>query len=142
MKKQQERNSKSMHGLRRHLLQHVHDMHVWKVFLEQDREYESEDLHIVMEAELDGMAFPDQVVTLDTAITEENQKLAKLTKEREQEAKSVNVAKKKAPEKKGLNLATAQKEQKEAVKAVQPTTPVSPRLQVGGARAADAGKKK
>jgi len=105
MKKQQENHSKSIHVLRKHLLQHVHDMHVWKVFLEQDREYESEDLHIVMEAELEGMEFGDQVNTLDTAISEENERLAKLLKEREAEAAevvSVNIGKKKHRVKKGL----------------------------------------
>jgi len=105
MKKQQENHSKSIHVLRKHLLQHVHDMHVWKVFLEQDREYESEDLHIVMEGELEGMEFGEQVNTLDTAITEENERLAKLLKEREAEAAevvSVNIGKKKHRVKKGL----------------------------------------
>jgi len=105
MKKQQENHSKSIHVLRKHLLQHVHDMHVWKVFLEQDREYESEDLHIVMEGELEGMEFGEQVQTLDTAITEENERLAKLLKEREAEAAevvSVNIGKKKHRVKKGL----------------------------------------
>lgn len=85
MQRQQETQSQSMHNLRKHLLQHVHDMHVWKVFLEQEREYESEDLHIVMEAELEGMDFAEQVTTLDTAITEENERIAALTKEREKE---------------------------------------------------------
>jgi hypothetical protein len=114
MKKQQENHSKSIHALRKHLLQHVHDMHVWKVFLEQDREYESEDLHIVMEAELEGMEFGEQVITLDTAITEENERLEKLLKERELEAAevvSVNIGKKKHRVKKGLEAeAAAQKE--------------------------------
>jgi chromosome segregation ATPase len=114
MKKQQENHSKSIHALRKHLLQHVHDMHVWKVFLEQDREYESEDLHIVMEAELEGMEFGEQVTTLDTAITEENERLEKLLKERELEAAevvSVNIGKKKHRVKKGLEAeAAAQKE--------------------------------
>lgn len=80
-------------------------MHVWKVFLEQDREYESEDLHIVMEAELEDMEFGEQVETLDTAITEENERLEKLLKEREAEAAevvSVNIGKKKHRIKKGL----------------------------------------
>jgi uncharacterized protein YukE len=114
MKKQQENHSKSIHALRKHLLQHVHDMHVWKVFLEQDREYESEDLHIVMESELEGMEFGEQVVTLDTAITEENERLEKLLKERELEAAevvSVNIGKKKHRVKKGLEAeAAAQKD--------------------------------
>jgi len=115
MKKQQENHSKSIHVLRKHLLQHVHDMHVWKVFLEQDREYESEDLHIVMEAELEGMEFSEQVNTLDTAISEENERLAKLLKEREAEAAevvSVNIGKKKHRVKKGLEADYAAQKKK------------------------------
>jgi len=115
MKKQQENHSKSIHALRKHLLQHVHDMHIWKVFLEQDREYESEDLHIVMENELEGMELGEQVQTLDTAISEENERLEKLLKEREAEAAevvSVNIGKKKHRIKKGLEADhAAQKEQ-------------------------------
>jgi chromosome segregation ATPase len=122
MKKQQENHSKSIHVLRKHLLQHVHDMHVWKVFLEQDREYESEDLHIVMEAELEGMEFGEQVSTLDTAISEENERLAKLLKEREAEAAevvSVNIGKKKHRVKKGLeaDYAAQKEDEKKAASA-------------------------
>eukprot|EP01128_Nolandella_sp_AFSM9_P012425 TRINITY_DN926_c0_g1_i1.p1 TRINITY_DN926_c0_g1~~TRINITY_DN926_c0_g1_i1.p1 ORF type:complete len:540 (+),score=215.52 TRINITY_DN926_c0_g1_i1:32-1621(+) len=118
LKQQQENHSKSIHALRKHLLQHVHDMHVWKVFLEQDREYESEDLHIVMEAELEDMDFGEQVDTLDTAITEENERLEKLLKEREVEAAevvSVNIGKKKHRIKKGLE-AEHEKQKKESEK--------------------------
>jgi hypothetical protein len=43
-------------------------MHNWKIFLEQDKEYISEDLHIHMEAELDELSFEEQVGTLDSAI--------------------------------------------------------------------------
>jgi DNA repair exonuclease SbcCD ATPase subunit len=117
MKRQQENHSKSIHALRKHLLQHVHDMHVWKVFLEQDREYESEDLHIVMESELEGMEFAEQVQTLDTAITEENERLEKLLKEREAEAAevvAVNIGKKKHRIKKGLEADHAAQKQADA----------------------------
>jgi len=89
--KRQEDHSRALHSLRRHLLQNVHDMHVWKVFLEQDRDYESEDLHIIMEPELESIKFSEQVSTLDTAISEENGKLDQLTKEVESEFKQVKA---------------------------------------------------
>eukprot|EP01123_Difflugia_compressa_P000793 TRINITY_DN1091_c0_g1_i1.p1 TRINITY_DN1091_c0_g1~~TRINITY_DN1091_c0_g1_i1.p1 ORF type:complete len:532 (-),score=122.91 TRINITY_DN1091_c0_g1_i1:54-1649(-) len=85
MKQSQEEHSKTIHLLRKHLLQHVRDMHVWKVFLEQDREYESEDLHLEMEPELESMPFAEQIATVDTAISEENTKLDELLKERQEE---------------------------------------------------------
>jgi len=86
MKQKQEEHSRSIHLLRKHLLQHVRDLHVWKVFLEQDREYESEDLHVVMEPEIESiLPFSKQVSTLDTAINEENVKLDSLQRERQEE---------------------------------------------------------
>jgi len=87
MSQQQEDHGRAIHLLRKHLLQHVRDMHVWKVFLDQDREYESEDLHVVMEPELESMPFDNQVVTLDTAVTEENDKLDVLLKQKQEEEK-------------------------------------------------------
>jgi len=82
MRQKQEENSRTIHLIRKHLLQHVRDMHVWKVFLDQDKEYEAEDLHIVMEPELESLAFSVQMNTLDKAITEENTKLDELLLER------------------------------------------------------------
>jgi len=139
IKAQQERNGKKMQGLRKHLLQHVHDMHVWKVFLEQDRDYESEDLHIVMEAELEGMNFGEQVTTLDTALTEEDGRLAQLLKERQAEPASANAGKKKPTTLKTEVAAKAAFPSPSAVASAADKTPASPRL--GGARA-DVGKKK
>jgi len=134
---------KSIHALRKHLLQHVHDMHVRKVFLEQDREYESEDLHIVMENELEGMEFAEQVQTLDTAISEENVRLEKLLKEREAEAAevvAVNIGKKKHRIKKGLEADhAAQKEAAE--KGAQPQIGSRPAA-APAAGGSPAGKKK
>jgi len=96
MKLKQEEHSRSVHLLRKHLLQHVRDLHVWKVFLEQDREYESEDLHVVMEPEIDSiLPFSKQVSTLDTAINEENVKLDSLQRERQEEDALAAVAKSK-----------------------------------------------
>jgi len=90
MRQKQEENSRTIHLIRKHLLQHVKDMHVWKVFLDQDKEYEAENLHIVMEPELEALAFSIQMTTLDKAISEENTKLDELLHERiesEKEAK-------------------------------------------------------
>jgi len=89
MSQQQEDHGRAIHLLRKHLLQHVRDMHVWKVFLDQDREYESEDLHVVMEPELESMPFENQVLTLDTAISEENDKLDVLLKGKHEEEKEL-----------------------------------------------------
>jgi len=87
MKQKQEENSRTIHQIRKHLLQHVKDMHVWKVFLDQDKEqYEADDLHIVMEPELEDLPFSQQMSTLDKAISEENSKLDELLHQRVEEA--------------------------------------------------------
>jgi Fe2+ transport system protein B len=83
MRQKQEENSRTIHLIRKHLLQHVKDMHVWKVFLDQGKEYDAEDLHTVMEPELQKtLSFEVQMTTLDKAITEENTKLDELHQER------------------------------------------------------------
>jgi len=95
MSANQDTHTKSIHALRTHLLQHVQMMHVYKNFLEQDREYESEDLHIVMETELEDMSFADQIKALDTAINEEYEKLVGM--EVKLEIKKETVPKKEEP---------------------------------------------
>jgi len=94
MNKKQEAHGQSIHALRKRLLKHVHDMHVWKNFLDQERDYESEDLHVTMFPELVEFPFSEQVHTLDTAISEENVKLDSLKKEREEEIKAEAAASK------------------------------------------------
>jgi len=82
MRQKQEENSRTIHLIRKHLLQHVKDMHVWKVFLDQGKEYDAEELHSVMEPELEDLSFEVQMTTLDKATTEENTKLDELHQER------------------------------------------------------------
>jgi len=97
-KQQQENQQKTIAALRKHLLQHVQDMHTWKPILEADREFKAGDLHLKSEAEIEKLNFTKQVEELDKAIVVDNDKLAKLVKEREVESAevvSVNIGKKK-----------------------------------------------
>jgi len=84
----QEREGKKVAALRQKLLQHVNEMHTWKVFLEQDKEYDSEGLHIVMEGVLADLSFREQVVTLDNAIQEETDILLKLLAEKSEDERN------------------------------------------------------
>jgi len=77
----QELEGQYVNDLRKKLLQHVYDMHNWKVFLEQNKDYDSEGLHIVMEGVLADLSFKEQVITLENAIQEETEILARLTAE-------------------------------------------------------------
>jgi len=109
MKQKQEENSRTIHLIRKHLLQHVKDMHVWKVFLDQDKEtYEADDLHVVMEPELQSLPFSQQMTTLDKATSEENSKLDELLHQRIEEAHIASQAAKKE-EKPAVAAVTAAK---------------------------------
>uniref|UniRef100_A0A6B2L1E5 Calponin-homology (CH) domain-containing protein n=1 Tax=Arcella intermedia TaxID=1963864 RepID=A0A6B2L1E5_9EUKA len=110
MKNRQQEQGKAIHDLRKHLLDHVRNLHVWKIFLEQDREYESEDLHLVMEPELESLSFAEQISTLATAIDEEDVKLDALLVERKEED-----AKKKAAAPAKVVVTTAEAAKKDVI---------------------------
>jgi len=116
MRQKQEENSRTIHLIRKHLLQHVKDMHVWKVFLDQEKEYEAENLHIVMEPELEAIAFEVQMHTLDKAITEENTKLGILHQERIEAEKEIKLHQQQLKEQQQLQQ---QKEQQQHLKEQQ-----------------------
>lgn len=71
--------------LRKNLLEHLHDMHVWKGYLEQDREYESEKIQMRAEGEIADRAFEDQLEYLSDALSSENKKLEELLSQRKLE---------------------------------------------------------
>jgi len=105
-KQQQENQQKTIAALRKHLLQHVQDMHTWKPILESDREYKAGDLKIQTDAALEKLSFTKQVEELDKTIVVDNEKLAQLVHEREVESAevvSVNMGKKKKRLKKGAD---------------------------------------
>lgn len=94
----QELEGRLVNDLRKRLLQHVYDMHNWKVFLDQNKEYDSEGLHIVMEGVLADLSFKEQVVTLENAIQEETEILKTLLKEHKETAKEAPKSARKAEE--------------------------------------------
>jgi len=91
LSKVQEEQGQAVIDLHKKLGKHVHDMHAWKDFLEQDKEYDSVDLHITMAEELEGEAFDQKISTVEGAFTEETDILAKLLKERKPGSGSANV---------------------------------------------------
>lgn len=70
-------------ALRKNLLEHLRDMNTWKGYLEQDRDYESEQIQIRAEAEISDRAFEDQLEYLTDALGSENKKLEELLRQRE-----------------------------------------------------------
>jgi len=82
LSKIQEEQGAAVIDLHKHLARHVKDMHTWKDFLEQDKEYDSVDLHIHMAGDLATFTFEQKVDTIDSAFNEETSILAKLLNER------------------------------------------------------------
>jgi len=80
--KTQEEQGGAIIDLHKKLAKHVKDMHTWKDFLEQDKEYDSTDLHITMAVDLATEPFDSKVDTIDGAFKEETTTLAKLLIER------------------------------------------------------------
>jgi len=98
MKAQKENHDKTILALRRHLLQHMSDLNVWKPYLEEDREYKAESVKLPSSESLETKEFSSQISTLDGVVLGENKRMEKLLKERELEAAevvSVNMGKKK-----------------------------------------------
>lgn len=72
-------------ALRINLLEHLKDMHIWKTYLEQDRQYQSEGIQVATESAIAQSSFEDQLTALTTALGSENTKLQTLLKDRERE---------------------------------------------------------
>jgi len=82
LSKTQEEQGSAIIDLHKKLAKHVKDMHTWKDFLEQDKEYDSTDLHITMAVDLAPEPFDTKVDTIDGAFKEETSILSKLLVER------------------------------------------------------------
>eukprot|EP01120_Amphizonella_sp_Union-15-10_P001807 TRINITY_DN1194_c0_g1_i1.p1 TRINITY_DN1194_c0_g1~~TRINITY_DN1194_c0_g1_i1.p1 ORF type:complete len:462 (-),score=140.78 TRINITY_DN1194_c0_g1_i1:77-1387(-) len=78
---------KALDLLRKNLIEHMNDMNVWKDYLEQDREYESDKIEMRAENEIKDRGFEDQISYLSDALESENRKLEALLKQREIEQK-------------------------------------------------------
>jgi len=82
LSKIQEEQGAAVIDLHKKLAKHVRDMHTWKDFLEQDKEYDSVDLHITMAEDLREEAFATKVDIVGDAFDEESTLLARLFNER------------------------------------------------------------
>jgi hypothetical protein len=90
----QQKAAASMDPLLDTLAKHLKEMHEWKVFLAQGREYESENIQLVVEKEISEFSYDDQLVTLAEALSEENEKLKGFDRERQVYLKAVQKKKK------------------------------------------------
>jgi chromosome segregation ATPase len=82
LSKIQEEQGAAVIDLHKKLAKHVRDMHTWKDFLEQDKEYDSVDLHITMAEDLQGENFETKVDIVGDAFAEETTLLERLLGER------------------------------------------------------------
>jgi hypothetical protein len=67
LSKRQEAQGGAIIELHRHLGRHVKNMQTWKDFLEQDKEYDSIDLHIIMAEDLAPQPFEQRIEAIDGA---------------------------------------------------------------------------
>lgn len=79
----QKKAASAMDPLLDTLAKHLREMHEWKVFLAQGREYESEKIQLLVEKEISEFSYDDQLVTLSEALAEENDKLKAFDRERQ-----------------------------------------------------------
>lgn len=79
-------------ALRRNLLEHLRDMNIWKDYLEQDRQYESEKIQIRAEGEIADRPFEDQLEFLTDALGAENKRLDELLSQRRLEESEKKAA--------------------------------------------------
>jgi len=86
---QQQKAAAAIDPLLDTLAKHLKEMHEWKVFLAQGREYESENIQHVVEKEISEFSFDDQLVTLAEALSEESEKLKSFDRERQAYLKAV-----------------------------------------------------
>jgi cortexillin 1/2 len=87
--------AKGLELIRKNLLEHLGDMTTWKGYLEQDREYESEQVQARTEKEITDRSFEDQCEYLADALASENRKLEVLLKQREIEDKAAEAEREK-----------------------------------------------
>eukprot|EP01128_Nolandella_sp_AFSM9_P010463 TRINITY_DN7237_c0_g1_i1.p1 TRINITY_DN7237_c0_g1~~TRINITY_DN7237_c0_g1_i1.p1 ORF type:complete len:448 (-),score=155.56 TRINITY_DN7237_c0_g1_i1:52-1374(-) len=79
---EQTKNAAAITPLNETLTEHLKKLHEWKGFLAQDRDYESEKIQLLVEKEISDLSFDDQLFTLAEALSEENDKLKSLDRER------------------------------------------------------------
>jgi len=78
LSKIQEEQGQAVISLHSKLKKHVTDMHVWKDYLEQDKDYDSLDLHLTMQKDLENDSFDQKVIIVDGAFKEETSILERL----------------------------------------------------------------
>jgi len=82
LSKIQEEQGHAVISLHKKIAKHVRDMHTWKDYLEQDKEYDSIDLHITMAEDLKTEMFEEKVKIVNDAFSEETSLLSKLLNEK------------------------------------------------------------
>jgi len=136
-KQQEENNQTSLTILRKHLIGHIKDMQTWKVYLEKDREYKPDPIHIISEEDCVILPYRRQLFELNALVIGENKLLGKLIGEREIEAAevvAVNIGKKKKRIKKNDPLLESIDQKKNTSAAPQPKSARNSNLKPTGLR--------
>lgn len=79
--------------LRKSLIEHLNDMKVWKGYLDQERDYQSDTISSLTENTITGSSFEDQLEYLKSSLDAENTKLHQLVKDKEKEMEEAKLKK-------------------------------------------------
>jgi len=78
-------------ALRRNLLQHIQDSNIWKQFLEQNDIYKVDPEVLYKEGFVSSQSYPEQVLSLDKALSEENERFRVLLDEKSKTTRAVEA---------------------------------------------------
>jgi len=91
IKNQEEEWGVGIGSLRRNLLQHIHDTNIWKQFLEQNDDYKIDPEELHKDSDISPLPFPEQISTLDKALTEETDRFRELLDEKSKTTRAVEA---------------------------------------------------
>jgi len=90
-KNQEEEWGLGVSALRRNLIQHIHDVNVWKPFLEQNDIYKIDLDTLPKDSLVSAQPYPEQVSSLDNALHEEHDRFRAMLDEKSKTTRAVEA---------------------------------------------------
>jgi len=103
-------------AIRQNLLQHISDMNVWKVFLEQNSDYQVEDSVLFKDEIVSANPHPEQIRLLDQALQEEVSRFGVLLDDKTKASTAVEALEEESNTKVRVSKSSKKKKKKKAKK--------------------------
>jgi len=103
-------------AIRQNLLQHISDMNVWKVFLEQNSDYQVEDSVLFKDETVSANPHPEQIRLLDQALQEEVSRFGVLLDDKTKASTAVEALEEESNTKVRVSKSSRKKKKKKAKK--------------------------